>query len=96
MILFSLVTEANEDMERINKETGELSASGESLGSSELARDESQTDSERREDTKTRQEVVTAFKHHLVELDKATGEDREKHLVHLLPLFIQVTTQKMI
>ncbi|XP_062852239.1 WD repeat- and FYVE domain-containing protein 4 [Trichomycterus rosablanca] len=78
-------------MERINKETGELSASGESIEVSELTRDETLTDPEEQEDTSARQEVVMALRQQLLELEKATGEDREEQLVHLLPLFIQVS-----
>ncbi|XP_060781914.1 WD repeat- and FYVE domain-containing protein 4 isoform X2 [Neoarius graeffei] len=77
-------------MERINKETGELSASGESTETTELKSDEPQTEFGDEENTHTGQDAVKALKEQLVDLAKATAEQREEQLFLLLPIFIQV------
>lgn len=98
-VIFDLVTflvkEAGGDMERINKETGELSASGESTESTELKSDEPQIDPENEEDScRTGLDTDPALEEQLLELAKATAEQREEQLFLLLPIFIQVTTQQ--
>lgn len=87
-----LVKEVGGGMERINKETGELSASGESTETTELKSDEPQTEFGDEENTHTGQDAVKALKEQLVDLAKATAEQREEQLFLLLPIFIQVTT----
>lgn len=87
-----LVNEAGGGMERINKETGELSASGESTETTELKSDEPQIEPGDEENTHIRLDAAKALKEQLLELAKATAEQREEQLFLLLPIFIQVTT----
>ncbi|XP_072534107.1 WD repeat- and FYVE domain-containing protein 4 isoform X2 [Salminus brasiliensis] len=83
--------EAGGDMERINKETGELSASGEIAESLELKRDKAQTETARQEDTRADANAVTALRQQLLLLSQAAAEHKEQQLDLLLPLFIQVS-----
>lgn len=83
-----LVKEVCGDMERINKETGELSASGEST---ELKSDEPQPGHE--EETRAVLDTATSLEEQLLELAKSTTVQREEQLLLLLPIFIQVTVQ---
>lgn len=85
------VKEAGGDMERINKETGELSASGECIESIELKSDEPQMEPGDEEDSCTGLDAATALEDQLLELAKASAEQREEQLLLLLPIFIQVT-----
>ncbi|MCI4376424.1 hypothetical protein PGIGA_G00188250 [Pangasianodon gigas] len=85
-----LVKEAGGDMERINKETGELTASGETAESTELKSDESQIDPGDEGDSCTGLDAATALAEQLLELAKATAEQRDEQLLLLLPIFIQV------
>ncbi|XP_017319576.1 WD repeat- and FYVE domain-containing protein 4 isoform X1 [Ictalurus punctatus] len=77
-------------MERINKETGELSASGECIESIELKSDEPQMEPGDEEDSCTGLDAATALEDQLLELAKASAEQREEQLLLLLPIFIQV------
>ncbi|XP_060728472.1 WD repeat- and FYVE domain-containing protein 4 isoform X2 [Tachysurus vachellii] len=77
-------------MERINKETGELSASGESTESTELTSDEPQIEPGHKEETCAVLGASTALQEQLLQLAKATAEEREEQLLLLLPIFIQV------
>lgn len=86
-----LVKEVCGDMERINKETGELSASGESTESTELTSNEPQIEPGHEEETCAVLGAATALQEQLLQLAKATAEDREEQLLLLLPIFIQVT-----
>lgn len=88
-----LVMEAGGAMERINKETGELSASEESTESTELKSDEPQVEPGDKENPYTGPDTVTALSDQLREVSKATAGQREEQLILLLPIFIQVTTQ---
>ncbi|XP_049337281.1 WD repeat- and FYVE domain-containing protein 4 isoform X1 [Astyanax mexicanus] len=83
--------EAGGDMERINKETGELSASGEIAESTELKTDKAQTEPSTQEDTHTDANAVTALQQQLLQLSQAAADQREHELDLLLPLFIQVS-----
>ncbi|TSK22773.1 WD repeat- and FYVE domain-containing protein 4 [Bagarius yarrelli] len=77
-------------MERINKETGELSASGESIESTELKSDKPQTEPGHEENARAVLDAVTALKEQLLKLVRAKIEQREEQLLILLPMFIQV------
>lgn len=88
-----LVKEAGGAMERINKETGELSASGESTESTEQS-DEPQTEPGDKDDSCTELDIATALEEQFQELAKATAEKRDEQLILLLPIFIQVITQQ--
>lgn len=89
----SLVKEAGGDMERINEETGELSTSGESTENTELKNAQCHIEPGGEENSYTGLDATMALKKQLLELEKATVEQREEQLLHLLPTFIQVTTQ---
>lgn len=80
-------------MERINKETGELSASGESAESTELMGDEPQTEPGDKDNSCTGLDLVTALEEQFREVTKATAGQREEQLLLLLPIFIQVIKQ---
>ncbi|KAL7877774.1 hypothetical protein SRHO_G00044170 [Serrasalmus rhombeus] len=83
--------EAGGDMDRINKETGELSASGEIAESTELERDKAVAEPAREEGTHSDTDAVTALRQQLLQLSQSAAEDRERQLGLLLPLFIQVS-----
>ncbi|KAI4877629.1 hypothetical protein NFI96_022988 [Prochilodus magdalenae] len=90
--LILLLKEAGGDMERINKETGELSASGEIAGSTVMKRDETQKGPSREvEDMHVDVDAVTALRQQLLQLGQTAVEHREQQLNLLLPLFIQVS-----
>lgn len=89
-----LLKEAGEDMERINKETGELSASGDLAESTELKRDNGESEPAREEDTHSDSDAVVALRQQLLQLTQTAAEHREQQLDLLLPLFLQV--QKVI
>ncbi|XP_066534651.1 WD repeat- and FYVE domain-containing protein 4 [Hoplias malabaricus] len=76
-------------MERINKETGELSASGEFAESTVLKRNQSRTEPLNEEDTDTGK--VSALRQQLRQFSQTAAEHREQQLDLLLPLFIQVS-----
>ncbi|KAG7334069.1 hypothetical protein KOW79_002476 [Hemibagrus wyckioides] len=88
--LQTTVKEVCGDMERINKETGELSASGESTESTELKSDEPQIEPGHEEETRAVLDAATALEEQLLELAKSTTVQREEQLLLLLPIFIQV------
>ncbi|KAK3573074.1 hypothetical protein QTP86_012277 [Hemibagrus guttatus] len=77
-------------MERINKETGELSASGKSTDCTELKSDEPQIEPGHEEETRTVLDAAKALEEQLQELAKSTAVQREEQLLLLLPIFIQV------
>lgn len=86
-----LVNEAGGEMERVNKETGELSASGESMESTEPKCDEPQIEPGDEGDSYTGLDAATALEGQLLELAKTTADQNEEQLLLLLPIFIQVT-----
>ncbi|KAF7710465.1 WD repeat- and FYVE domain-containing protein 4 isoform X3 [Silurus meridionalis] len=76
-------------MERINKETGELSSSGESA-ETELKLDEPWIGPGHKDDSGGGLDAATALQEKLQELASATTEQREEQLLFLLPIFIKV------
>lgn len=90
-----LVKEAGREMERINKKTRELSASGESAEGTELKSDEPQIEPGDEKDPRMGLDAATALEEQLLELAKTAADQREEQLLLLLPVFIQVTQQQI-
>lgn len=84
--------EPDAEMDRVSKENGELSASGESAESIELKA--SQINSDKNEDLKEDNDLEEVLREQLIQLDtinQQSPEQREQELSRLLLLFIQVS-----